>query len=389
MIKLILLYSIRNMKARKVTTILTSGGMALVVFVFTTVLMLSEGLKKTLVSTGSYDNLIVIKKGSVTEVQSGVERQKASLIETMPEIALSEDGKGMIAKELLVLMVLPKKGDSNPANVVIRGVTDKSLLLRPQVNIIEGRFPKEGSHEIIVGKAIADKFEGIGLHNSIRFAMRDWIVVGIFDAGNRGYNSEIWGDIDQLMSAFRRPVYSSVLFKLRDNSEFERVKERIEGDPRLSLEVKRETKYYEEQSEMMATFLRILGLSLTIIFSIGAVIGAMITMYSAVANRTNEIGTLRALGFQRIVILGAFVSESMLLGLIGGIVGLFFASFMQLLTISTMNWQTFSELAFSFALTFDIVYQALLFAILMGVSGGLLPAFNASRKNIVNALRAL
>ncbi|MCX8069261.1 MAG: ABC transporter permease [Thermodesulfovibrionales bacterium] len=389
MIKLIFLYSIRNMKARKVTTILTSGGMALVVFVFATVLMLSEGLKKTLVSTGTYDNLIVIKKGSVTEVQSGIERQKASLVETMPEIAMSEDGKNLIAKEIVVLMVLQKKKDLNPANVVIRGVTDKSLTLRPQIRIIEGRLPKEGSHEIIVGKSISDKFEGIGIGESIRFAMRDWRVVGIFDAGNRGYNSEIWGDIDQMMSAFRRPVYSSILFKLRDNSEFEMVKEKIEKDPRLSLEVKRETKYYEEQSEMMATFLRILGLSLTIIFSLGAVIGAMITMYSAVANRINEIGTLRALGFQRIAILGTFVAESMFLGLIGGIVGLFFASFMQYLTISTMNWQTFSELAFSFALTFDIVYQALLFSIFMGVSGGLLPAFNAARKNIVDALRTV
>jgi len=389
LIKLILLYSTRNMKARKVTTFLTSAGMALVVFVFATVLMLSEGLKKTLVSTGSFDNLIVIKKGSNTEVQSGIERQKASLIETVPEIAIGDDGKRIVAKELVVLMVLPKKIDAKPANVVIRGVSEKSLVLRPQVNIIQGRFPKEGSNEIIVGKSISDKFEGVNLGESIKFAMREWTIIGIFDAGNRGYNSEIWGDIDQMMQAFRRPVYSSVLFKMRDSSEFESIKERIEKDPRLSLEVKRETKYYEEQSEMMATFLKILGLSLTTIFSVGAVIGAMITMYSAVANRINEIGTLRALGFQRIVILGAFVAESILLGLIGGIIGLFFASFMQFLTISTMNWQTFSELAFSFTLTFDIIYQALLFAILMGVGGGLLPAIYGARKNIVDALRAV
>jgi ABC-type antimicrobial peptide transport system permease subunit len=189
------------------------------------------------------------------------------------------------------------------------------------------------------------------------------------------------------MQAFRRPVYSSVIFKLADSSAFEAVKKRIESDPRLTLEARRETKYYADQSEMMAKFLRILGMSLTVIFSLGAIIGAMITMYSAVANRTGEIGTLRALGFQRGSILAAFLMESLLLGLVGGCIGLFFASFLQLFTISTMNFQTFSELAFSFTLTFEIFYQSLLFSLIMGFVGGVLPAFRAARKNIVEALR--
>jgi ABC-type antimicrobial peptide transport system permease subunit len=189
------------------------------------------------------------------------------------------------------------------------------------------------------------------------------------------------------MQAFRRPVYSSVLFKLRDPAEFPKVKERIEFDPRLTLEARRETKYYSDQSEVMATFLRIMGLTLTIIFSLGAVIGAMITMYAAVANRVAEIGTLRALGFRRRSILLSFLLESMLLGLLGGLVGLFFSSFMQLLTISTVNWQTFSELAFSFALTPRIAAQCLLFSLLLGFIGGALPAARAARMNIVEALR--
>ncbi|HCL81317.1 MAG TPA: multidrug ABC transporter permease, partial [Nitrospiraceae bacterium] len=202
------------------------------------------------------------------------------------------------------------------------------------------------------------------------------------------FSSEIWGDAEQLMQAFRRPVYSSVILKLRDSLEFDNLKQRLESDPRLTVDVLRETKYYEEQSEMMAKFLRILGLSLTIIFSLGAVIGAMITMYAAVANRVGEIGTLRALGFQRRSILTAFLAESLLLGFIGGCAGLFFASFLQLFTVSTMNFQTFSELAFSFSLTFEILYQSMAFGLIMGFVGGVLPAFRASRMNIVEALRA-
>jgi ABC-type antimicrobial peptide transport system permease subunit len=241
----------------------------------------------------------------------------------------------------------------------------------------------------MAGRSIAERFKGGGIGESLRFGMRDWRVVGIFDAGNTGFSSEIWGDTDQLIQAFRRPGYSSVIFKLRDPSEFETVKKRIENDPRLTLEAKRENQYYVEQSKMMAKFLRILGMSLTIIFSLGAIIGAMITMYSAVATRTGEIGTMRALGFKRISILGAFIIEALLLGLIGGCVGLFLASFLQLLTISTMNFQTFSELAFSFTLTSDIVWKGLGFSLVMGFIGGLLPAVRASRMNIVESLRTV
>jgi ABC-type antimicrobial peptide transport system permease subunit len=212
--------------------------------------------------------------------------------------------------------------------------------------------------------------------------------VGIFDAGNTGFSSEIWGDVDQVMQAFRRPIFSSLIFKLKTPDAFDAAKLFIENDPRLKLEARRENKYYLDQSEMMAKFLRILGTSLTIIFSIGAIIGAMITMYSAVANRTAEIGTLRALGFRRRNILLAFLTESLFLGFIGGSVGLFFASFMQFMTISTVNFQTFSELAFRFTLTPGIIVQSMVFSLIMGLVGGVLPAFRASRLKIVDALRA-
>jgi len=380
------MYSVRNLWSRKLTTVLTTSGMALVVFVFAAILMLAEGLQKTLVETGSYDNVVVIRKASVSEVQSGVDRLQASIVETQPEIAIGSEGQRLLAKELVVLIALPKRGTDKPSNVVIRGIEGSSLQLRPQVKLIEGRMPRTGSSEIIAGQSIAKRFKGGGVGETLRFAMRDWTVVGVFDAGNTGFNSEIWGDVDQFMQAFRRPAYSSVIFKLRDSSEFDSVKKRIENDPRLTLDALREVEYYEKQSEMMAKFLRILGISLTLIFSLGAVIGAMITMYAAVANRTAEIGTMRALGFQRGSILISFILESLLLGFSGGLVGLFLASFLQLFTVSTMNWQTFSELAFSFSLNFKIISLALIFALVMGFVGGVLPAFRASRMNIVEAL---
>jgi putative ABC transport system permease protein len=382
-------YSFRNLWTRRLTTVLTALGMALVVFVFAAILMLAEGLRKTLVETGSYDNVIVIRKGSNSEVQSGVSRYQASIIETEPEVAIGEEGQPILAKELVVLITLPKRATNAPSNVVIRGTGASSLALRAQVKIVAGRMPKPGLSEIIAGRSIAERFKGGGIGESLRFGMREWRVVGIFDAGNTGFSSEIWGDADQLMQAFRRPAYSSVIFKLRDPTEFETVKKRIENDPRLTLEAKREKQYYVEQSRMMAKFLRILGMSLTIIFSLGAIIGAMITMYSAVATRTGEIGTMRALGFKRISILGAFIIESLLLGLIGGCLGLFLASFLQLLTISTMNFQTFSELAFSFTLSIDIVWKGLGFSLVMGFIGGVLPAVRASRMNIVESLRTV
>jgi putative ABC transport system permease protein len=381
-------YSFRNLWTRRLTTVLTASGMALVVFVFAAILMLAEGLRKTLVETGSYDNVVIIRKGSNSEVMSWVTRYQASIIETQPEAAIGEEGQTLLAKEMVVLITLPKRGTNAPSNVVIRGIGASSLALRPQVRLAEGRMPKLGLSEIIAGRSITERFKGSGIGEILRFGMRDWRVVGIFDAGNTGFNSEIWGDADQLMQAFRRSVYSSVIFKLRDPSEFERVKKRIESDPRLTVEAKRENRFYAEQSERMARFLRILGTSLTIIFSLGAIIGAMITMYSAVATRTGEIGTMRALGFKRISILGAFIIEALLLGLIGGCLGLFLASFLQLLTISTMNFQTFSELAFSFTLTLGIVWKGLGFSLVMGFVGGLLPAVRASRMVIVDALRA-
>jgi ABC-type lipoprotein release transport system permease subunit len=381
-------YVLRNLATRRMTTALTAGGMALVVFVFATVLMLTEGLRATLVETGSPDNVVVIRRSSQTEIQSGVERAQAAVIESQPEVAYDGVGRPLVSKEVVVLISLPKRDSDKPANVSIRGVGEQGPALRPQVKLVAGRMLAAGSSEIIAGKSIAARFRGGGLGETLHFGQRDWTVVGVFDAGGSAFESEIWGDVEQLMQAFRRPVFSSVILKLNDPARFEGLKERLESDPRLTVEAKRESRFYAEQSEVLAKFINILGLVLSFIFSIGATIGAMITMYAAVANRTAEIGTLRALGFTRRNILAAFLAESILLALAGGIVGLVGASFMQVITISTMNWQTFSELAFGFRLTPAIAGASIAFAIGMGVIGGFLPAVRAARLNIVDALRA-
>jgi ABC-type antimicrobial peptide transport system permease subunit len=381
-------YSIRNLRTRRLTTALTAGGMALVVFVFATVLMLEAGLRATLVDTGTYDNVVVTRRAAGTEVQSSVERVQAMIVEAQPEVALAPDGAPFASRETVVLITLPKRASGDPSNVVIRGVGRHGLALRPQVRLVEGRLFRTGASEIIAGRAIAERFVGAGLGEQLRFGMRDWTVVGIFDAGGTGFDSEVWGDADQLMQAFRRNTYSSVVLKLSDPAGFDAYKRRVETDPRLTVEPKREVQFYADQSQVLADFIRILGLTLSIIFSIGAVIGAMVTMYSAVANRTREIGTLRALGFRRGSILTAFLAESVALALAGGAMGLAAASLMQLVTVSTTNWQSFSELAFRFTLTPGIVAQSLLFSVLMGLAGGFLPALRAARLDIVDALRA-
>lgn len=385
--KLILLYSLRNLIRRKLTTILTASGMALVILVFSAVLMLSEGLKKTLIKTGTPDNVVVIRKSAGSEVQSGVDKDQARIIEVSPEIALNNEGKRMIAKELVVLIGLTKKGTDKLSNVVIRGIMEMSMPLRNQVKLKEGRMVRWGSNEIIVGNKIAENFDGVKIGNTLNFGQRQWLVVGIFDAGTTSFSSEIWADVEQLKQAFRRPNYSSMIFRLSNSQNYKEIKERLEKDPRLTVEVKTEIEYYEDQSAMMAKFIKVLGVSMTLVFSIGAILGAMITMYSAVAQRKKEIGTLRALGFQKTTILIAFLVESLFLSFIGCLGGLFLSSFLQFYTISTMNWQTFSELAFSFTLTPEIILQSLIFSLVMGALGGLVPAVRASRQKIIDALR--
>ncbi|MGA3117471.1 MAG: ABC transporter permease [Syntrophobacteraceae bacterium] len=386
---LLFYYSYRNLLVRRLTTLLTAGGMGLVIFVFATVLMLAEGFQQTLISSGSPQNAVFIRRSAETEVQSIIERADAAIIESFSQVAVDKDWGRLAAREAVFLISLPKKDTGFPSNVEVRGVTHGiSLALRPQIKIVAGREFNAGSSEILIGLNIAKKFRIAGLGGTIKFVGRTWTVSGIMDAGGTAFDSEIWGDVDTLMGAFKRTVYSSVIIRMADPSGLPELKETVIKDPRLVEEARREDQYYEAQSELMARFIRILGISLTLIFSVGAMTGSMITMYAAVAARTSEIGTLRALGFRRTFILMAFLSEAIFLSLLGAVIGLAAASFMNKLTVSTMNWTTFSELTFRFLLNRRIIASSVIFAVVMGAVGGVLPSIRAARMNIVSALRA-
>lgn len=382
-------YIWRSLWARRLTTLLTVGGVALVVFVFAGVLMLARGLEATLVETGSPVNVIVLRRSATSELSSQVDRASADVLEADNGVARGAEGRALLSREVVLVIDLYKKKSNALGNVSIRGVSSRAFELRPGVHIVQGRPFQFGTHEVVVGKSIATQFKGVTLGAELTFGGDRWTVVGVADAGGTAFDSEIWGDADQFMQAFGRPVYSSLTFRLANPSQFDQLKVRLQADPRLQyVELKHERDYYKEQSQTLAKFIRILGLIVTIIFSFGAMIGAMITMYAAVANRTVEVGTLRALGFRRRSILTAFLVESVVLALVGGVLGIALAALLSFQHISVVNFQSFSEIGFGFALSLGVVKNALIFAVVMGVIGGFLPAVRAARLNIVNALRA-
>ena len=383
-------YILRSSTSRRLTTVITMLGIALVVFVFTAVLMMANGVQKTLRSTGSDDNIIVVRKAAMSEIMSILDREAASIVVNLPQVARFADGRPMSSKEVVVVINLDKLGADGISNVTVRGVEEAAFQLRPQVRIVEGRMFRWGAREVIAGAGITDRFVGAQIGETVKFGGDVWTVVGIFDSEGSGFDSELWGDLNQIADAFRRSSLSTVTARLKNPDDFSDVASAFERDNRLQyFTAKREKKFFEEQSEMMATFIRILGIFITVIFSTGATIGAMITMYGSVANRTVEIGTMRALGFYRRSILLAFLIESIVLSLGGGAVGLALASLLQFFTISTLNFGSFSELAFSFALSARIVTQSLGFSLLMGLLGGFLPSVRAARLDIIQALRAV
>lgn len=386
--KIPLKYILRNLTTRRLTTGITVLGVALVVFVFAAVLMMAHGVQKTLVATGSEENVLISRKASNGEISSIIDRETASVILTLPHIARSAEGAPLASGEPVVVINL-NKTDGGVSNVTVRGVSSQVFALRPQVQLKAGRMFNWGSRELVSGAAIERRFVGAKIGDVVRFAGDEWTIVGTVDAGGAGFDSEMWGDSNQLLDAFNRTAYSTITLKLDQPSAYQDFVAAFEREPRLKqFEPKTERRYFEEQSELMAMFIRVLGIFITVIFSAGATIGAMITMYAAVANRTVEVGTLRALGFRRRSVLTAFLTEAILLSGVGGALGLLFASFLQLFTISTLNFGSFSELEFSFALSPTIVISSLLFALVMGLLGGFFPSVRAARLNIVNALRS-
>jgi len=387
--KIPLSYTWRSLWTRRTTTLLTLGGVTLVVFVFAAVLMLARGVESTLVETGSPDNVILVRRAATSELVSQIDREAVAIIRTHPEIAQTADGTALLSAETYIIINLAKKETNDMGNVVVRGVSSHAMELRAQVRLAEGRMFEFGKQEVIVGSNIREQFQGAELGQTLRFGDATWTIVGMFEGGGTAFDSELWGDVEQMQAAFGRPVFSSVTFRLAEPESYESIKQRISEDPRTqAIDAKREQLYYQEQSQFMADFIRAMGIVVTVIFSIGAMIGAMITMYAAVANRTVEIGTMRALGFRRRSILYAFLVESILLSLLGGIAGVALASATTFIRISTVNFGTFSELAFGFVLSPDIITAAIVFAVTMGVLGGFLPAVRAARLNIITALRS-
>jgi putative ABC transport system permease protein len=386
-----IVYNLRSLGVRRWTTAVTALGLALVVFVFTTVLMLATGVRETLRATGSADNAKIIRKGSQNEVQSGVLPEHLRLLSAAPEAQVGRDGKPLASPELMVLIFAQRQGaasEEEGTNLNVRGVGPMAFELHPP-RALEGRMVTPGTSEIVVGKKLASRFKGMYLGGQVHFARRDWTVVGVMDQGGSAFDSEVWGDIEQFEDAFaRRPSFSSITMRLKDSASLATLKARVEGDPMLSsLEVEPEIDYWAAQSEATAMFVRVVGIFVVFIFSFGAVLGAMITMYAQVAARTREIGTLRAIGFRRRAVLVSFVAESVILGFLAGVVGCAAASLWQLTSFTTMNFQTFSEMSFRFHMSKNVVGSSLVFAIIMGFAGGLLPAMRAARMPIVRATR--
>jgi putative ABC transport system permease protein len=381
-------YNLRSLAVRKTNTAATVLGVALVVFVLAASLMLSAGIKKTMTTSGREDVAIVLRKGSDNELGSVVDEPQVSLIKAMPGVR-SENGKPLAVAEVIVVGALEKIGASGVSNVQFRGVPEDVLQFRPEVKLVAGRTAQPGADEAIIGQRLRGRFKGLELGQTFEIRKnRPVSVVGVFEDGGSSYESEVWVDFDVLRTSFRREgIVSSVRVKLASPAQFELFQASVEQDKRVGLQALREKTFYEKQSEGSSMFIGILGTGVAIVFSIGAMIGAMITMYAAVANRQKEIGVLRALGFSRRSVLTSFLLESLLLALIGGALGTLASLGMGFVKFSMMNFASWSEMVFSFHPTLEVIGTALAFAGVMGLLGGFLPALRAARVSAVTAMR--
>ena len=382
-------YNLRNLAVRKTTTLAAAGGLALVVFVLASVLMLFNGIRRTLGRTADPDVAVVMRKGADAELSSGVEESQIGLIAANPGVAKGDDGQPVVSAELVVIVLLDKLGTDGVSNVQIRGVPETVMKLRKDVHIIAGRLVRPGTDEVIIGKALRGRFKGLDLNQTFELRKnRPATVVGVFEDKGSSFESEVWADVKTLASDFGREGYVSALrVKLESPSKFDGFKSAVEQNPQLSAQVMRETEYYEKQSEGTSIFIMAMGITIGIFFSFGASIGAMITMYASIAHRQREIATLRALGFSRLSILLSFLLESAMLALGGGIVGAAASMGMSFVKFSTINFASFSEITFTFEPTPAILLVALVLAVMMGLAGGLFPAVRAARMNLVQAIR--
>jgi putative ABC transport system permease protein len=371
-------YNVRSLIVRRVGTIMTVLGVALTVAVFVSILAMVQGIESTFISTGEPLNLIIIRQGSQSETNSFFDRDIKGIVETI-------DGVQTVSGETIVL-INADRTSGGATNVIVRGISDKSIELRPSVKLAEGRMFRPGLREVVVAKTLSGRFKDTRLGDKIKIGRTTWDVVGVIDASGTAYDSEIWSDYNEVSSEFERPIYSSLLVRVADASAIESVKDRIAKDRRIKLDVFREKEYFESQTSTSAP-IRILGYMVAIIMSIGSCFAVMNTMYAATAYRTREIATLRVLGFKRRSILLSFMLESLVLAILGGIVGCLLALPVNGISTGTLNFASFSEVVFKFRITPKLMLEGIVFAAVMGTIGGFLPARLAARTLIIRALR--
>ncbi len=381
-------YNLRNLKVRKTTSAAAAFGLALVVFVFASVLMLGNGIKKTIGRSASGDAALVLRKGSTAELESVIEDANVNLV--INDTALPQPASGPRGiSESVVVILLDKIGADGFSNAAVRGIRPDSFAFRPSVKIVEGRLPQSGSDEVVIGRAIAGRFKGLNLNDSFELKKNRQVkVVGVFEDGGSSNESEVWADIDTLRTAFKREGYTSAIRVRVSPLQFDTFKASIESNRQLNMQVLKEAEYYEKQSEGTSLFITIMGTMIALFFSIGAMLGATITMHAAVANRQREIGTLRALGFSKGSIMLSFLLESIILSVIGGGIGALASLAMGLVSFSMVNFASWSEIVFRFEPNGGIIIGSMVFATVMGIVGGFLPAIRAARTNPIEAMRA-
>lgn len=381
--------NLRAIPSRLGTSMVIVIGIAGVVGVLVALLSMAAGFEATLGGTGSENRVLLLRGGSTDELGSVITREQAQVISDAPGIARGADGKPLALAEVYLLTDVSKPGSAFPNNVVVRGTNPDINRLRPEFKIVAGRMFTQGLREVIVGKGAAAQFETLKLGGSVDVRDGGWTIVGFFETGGDVHESEMWVDAELLMTTSRRQAYNSVMLQLQDSQGFDALKKLLTADPRLKVSVQREPDYYASRSEQLHLLINILGYTVAVIMGIGAVFGALNVMYAAVATRTVEIATLRAIGFGGLPVVISVLIESLVLALAGGILGaagayLFFNGF----SVNTLNFQTFSQVAFDFRVTPELMQQGLMWALSMGLIGGFFPAVRAARMPVVDALRA-
>ena len=383
-------YNLNSLRVRWTSTVVAVLGIAGTVGVFVAMLSMAKGFKTTLVSSGSPRNAIVLRGGATSEMESAINLDQVNIIEDEPGVARDASGP-LVSPEVVVIANFPLKATGTDANVQVRGVSPKALEVRDSAKMVSGRFFQPGLNELVVGRNVPGTYSGFELGSKVRFGGGEWTVVGVFDAGGSAFDSEIWCDSTVLDDVYKRPptVFQSVTARLTKPEAFTGFKDALTSDPRVTLQASRELDYYEKQSQAITRLIQVLGTMVALVMGVGAVLGALNTMYSAVAERSREIATMRALGFGTGSVVTSFVFESLCIALVGGLLGCICILPLNGLTTVTMNWQTFSHLAFAFRVTPALLAGGLIFALFMGLLGGVPPAVRAARARIAVALREL